>query len=466
MKITRQLILALCLLLSASLKSGAQTRDYVVFSGKIENAANHELTLFDVYNNKKIITVDQTGQFKDTVSITAAGHHRFYDDKDKLTLYFEKGKELSLSYDAKNFEGTVRFSGPGATTNNYILRKNALKTKHEQQPLPDSASNVFALSEAAFKAHYLDMKQAMLAELAATSGLSDPYKKLEAKNINYEYLYFLSQYEAVQVNHMKNPNYKASKAMTEGLEGFVATNQTDFLFSEMYRAIIQSVYYEDAGKKSKAEGSQRDVTYLKLVSTIDNTYIRNTLLYRFAASYLNYAQDREGFYQAFMQGSSNEVDKAKITKMYQAINKIVVNAPSPKFVNYENYAGGTSSLDDFKGKYVFIDVWATWCGPCIYEMPFLDKLEDGYKGKNIEFVTLSIDTKANRGKWRDYVKEKNLDGVQLLADDAFNSAFIKAYNITGIPRFLIIDPKGNVVNSNAPRPSDPELKKLLDSLPL
>ena len=441
-------------------------KEYVVFSGKIENAANRELILYDVYNNKKTIAVDDAGEFKDTVSITAIGHHRFYDNKDRLTLYFEKGKDLSLSYDAKNFDGTVRFSGAGAATNNYILRKNKIKAQHEQKPLADSAANVFALSETDFKAHYAEMKKLMLAELSNTKGLSDQYKRLETRNINYEYLYFLSQYEAVQVNHLKNLDFKASKEMTDELKGFIANDQADFLFSDMYRAIVQSVYYEEAGKKSKAEGSHRDVNYLKLISTIGNTYIRNTLLYRFAASYFNYTQDREGFYQAFMQGSSNEADKAKITKMREAINSIVVNGPSPKFVDYENYAGGTSSLDDFKGKYVFIDVWATWCGPCIYEMPFLDKLEDGYKGKNIAFVTLSIDTKANRGKWRDFVKEKSLDGVQLLADDAFNSAFIKAYNITGIPRFLIIDPKGNIVSTDAPRPSDPKLKELLDSLPL
>ncbi|WP_256006016.1 TlpA family protein disulfide reductase [Pedobacter deserti] len=464
MKTIKQLILAICLLTTAYAK--AQTKDYVVFSGKIENATNHELILFDVYNNKKTIMVDQTGRFKDTVHVITAGHYRFYDNKDKLAIYLENGKDLTVAYDAKNFDGSIRFSGPGAAPNNYIRRKEEIRKQHEQKPLADGASNVFTLSEASFKAHYSDMKKAMLGELSATAGLSDQYKKLEARNINYEYLYFLSQYEAVQVNHMKKPDFKASKAMTEELEGFDATNQADFLFSDMYRNIIQSMYYEDAGKKSIAEGIPRDVTYLKLVSTIDNAFIRDYLLYRFAASYFNYTTDREGFYNAFMKGSSNEADKTKITKMRDAINSLVVNAPSPKFVNYENYAGGTSSLDDFKGKYLFIDVWATWCGPCIYEMPFLDKLEDGYKGKNITFITLSIDKKTDRQKWKDYVKEKNLDGVQLLADDAFNSAFIKAYNITGIPRFLIIDPKGNIVSTNAPRPSDPKLKELLDSLPL
>ena len=60
--------------------------------------------------------------------------------------------------------------------------------------------------------------------------------------------------------------------------------------------------------------------------------------------------------------------------------------PSPIFENYENHKGGTTSLSDFKGKYVYVDVWATWCGPCKREIPSLKKVEAQYHGKNIAFV--------------------------------------------------------------------------------
>ena len=60
---------------------------------------------------------------------------------------------------------------------------------------------------------------------------------------------------------------------------------------------------------------------------------------------------------------------------------------SPKFVDYENYAGGNMSLDDLKGKYVYIDLWATWCVPCVQQIPALNKLEHTFKNKNIAFVS-------------------------------------------------------------------------------
>ena len=139
------------------------------------------------------------------------------------------------------------------------------------------------------------------------------------------------------------------------------------------------------------------------------------------------------------------------------------NAPSPTF-NYENHKGGMTKLEDLRGKYVYIDVWATWCGPCIGEIPHLKIVEEKFHGKNIEFVSISIDTKKDYEKWKKFVVAKELGGIQLFADNDWNSDFVKAYGINGIPRFILIDPKGNIVNANVDRPSSPSLIPLLEKL--
>lgn len=138
--------------------------------------------------------------------------------------------------------------------------------------------------------------------------------------------------------------------------------------------------------------------------------------------------------------------------------------PSAVFTGYENHKGGTSSLADFKGKYVYIDVWATWCGPCRKEIPYLKQVEEQYHDKNIVFVSISVDKEKDHGKWKSMVKKEELGGVQLIADKDWKSDFIMAYGIRSIPRFILIDPQGKIVRSDAPRPSDPKLKKLLDKL--
>ncbi len=164
--------------------------------------------------------------------------------------------------------------------------------------------------------------------------------------------------------------------------------------------------------------------------------------------------------------------KSKHKKEHLLTTSLGKGKLSPKFTDYLNYKGGKTSLKDFKGKYVYVDVWATWCGPCKQQIPYLAKIEKEYHGKNIEFVSISVDdARRNQGswdkakdKWRKMIAAKKMGGVQLFADRGFQSEFIKAYGINSIPRFLLIDPQGNIVNSNAPRPSQSQLKTLLDGL--
>ncbi|WP_299224006.1 TlpA disulfide reductase family protein [uncultured Psychroserpens sp.] len=143
--------------------------------------------------------------------------------------------------------------------------------------------------------------------------------------------------------------------------------------------------------------------------------------------------------------------------------------PSPTFENYINHAGGTTSLSDLKGKYVYVDIWATWCGPCKREIPSLKKVEEQFHNKNIEFVSISVDDEKRSGTkekafeaWNKMVKDKNLGGIQLFSDNAWKSDFVRNYKVDGIPRFILIDPDGNIVTPDAPRPSNPKLVELLE----
>lgn len=144
---------------------------------------------------------------------------------------------------------------------------------------------------------------------------------------------------------------------------------------------------------------------------------------------------------------------------------LLKGAPSPGF-NYPDKNGNNVSLEDLKGKYVYIDVWATWCGPCKREIPYLREMDEEYKGKDIAFVSLSIDKMEHKDKWLKMIEEEDLRGIQIIADQGWDSDFISAYKIQGIPRFILLDKEGNIVNSNAPRPSDPVLKDVLKTLEL
>lgn len=123
--------------------------------------------------------------------------------------------------------------------------------------------------------------------------------------------------------------------------------------------------------------------------------------------------------------------------------------------------GKMVSLSDFRGKVVVVDVWATWCGPCRQEIPHLVKLEKEMEGKDVVFIGVSVDEKKDYQKWLDVLEKEGLGGVQLFAD-GWGKKITNDYKITGIPRFMVFDKKGNVVATKAPRPSSPALKALLE----
>ncbi|WP_316815711.1 TlpA family protein disulfide reductase [Pedobacter nyackensis] len=124
--------------------------------------------------------------------------------------------------------------------------------------------------------------------------------------------------------------------------------------------------------------------------------------------------------------------------------------------------GKMVSMKDFAGKVVLIDVWATWCGPCKAQMPFLKEVEASYKGNdNVVFVGISLDAEKDKQKWLNMIKEKELEGIQLLDD--VGKSFGRKYKAVSIPRFFLIDKKGNWAEVRCPLPENKDkLKKYID----
>ncbi len=127
---------------------------------------------------------------------------------------------------------------------------------------------------------------------------------------------------------------------------------------------------------------------------------------------------------------------------------------------YPDVNGKEVSLSDFKGKVVLVDVWATWCGPCRGEIPHLKKLEEEMRGKDVVFIGVSLDKAKDKQRWLDFIRKEGLGGVQLFADGW--SKITRDYKIKGIPRFMVFGRDGKIVSVDAPRPSKPGLKKLLE----
>ena len=135
-----------------------------------------------------------------------------------------------------------------------------------------------------------------------------------------------------------------------------------------------------------------------------------------------------------------------------------------------NVGGKKTSLSDvlnkYKGKFIYLDIWASWCGPCVGGMPAALKLRKEYKGKNIAFVYFDSGDKVPE-TWRRAIEKYKISeegGDNYLITNIDNSKFVKEIGLSKIPRMLIFDKTGKIIHLDAPRPGTPELKTILDSL--
>jgi len=432
--------------------------DYALVSGKITNATTNEATIYGLIDRdfREKMTLSEDGSFKDTLK---AGSYLFSQGKNRAPLYLSAGDNITINFDAKNFKSSLTFSGKGSEINVYLGAKGA-----KEKELMGAGTGVYVKEEADYKKVVYEIKTAQEELLAAASGISSAYKEKENRNINYSYLEKLNKYKTYHAYYAKKKGFEPSKQFLSELETLKYDHEEDFNSFVSYKGLVTAHYMSKASELEKKEAIKGDMAMLKVGGAIENETIKNSLLYEAAKYGITYTNNLEAFYSAYMAGSTNKTNNEKITKSYNALKVLDKGNVSPKFVDYENNAGGTTSLDDLKGKYVYVDVWATWCGPCKAEIPFLKKVEKQYHGKNIHFLSLSIDKAKDHDKWKAMIKDKELGGIQLFADNDWNSKFVTDYLIKGIPRFILIDPTGNIVTANAPRPSNKKLIELFDEL--
>ncbi|AUC86189.1 TlpA family protein disulfide reductase [Polaribacter sp. ALD11] len=436
--------------------------NYTIVSGKIENATSKKVTIYSRFDTSLMSEIElaEDGTFKDTLKMNS-DFYFLREGKNMTDFYAPSGSNTNINYDSKKKDSTLTLAGTTSTINNYLLNKSKTNLA-----ITGDQEEMYLKNEEDFKAHLLKIKTAEEDLLFKTDGIPEDFKINEKKNINYAYLTTLNNYQPYHGYYIKDRSFKASDNFLNELDDLDIDNETDFLFSGNYRNLVSTSLKEKAQKLVEKDSLERDIAYLKTIVAVKSDVIKNKLLYDDARYGITYTENLEEYYALFSKNSTNVENNKKITKDYNKLKSLAKGNPSPNFTDYEDNAGGTKSLEDLKGKYVYIDVWATWCGPCIAEIPSLKQVEKDFHGRNIQFLSISIDVEKDHEKWKKMIVDKELGGMQLMADSDWKSQFIEDYMIKGIPRFILLDPQGNIVNANAPRPSDKKLIETLNGLNL
>ena len=207
------------------------------------------------------------------------------------------------------------------------------------------------------------------------------------------------------VHMAKKENVEVSEDFTKPFKGFDYGNDANYKSFASYKSLVQNHY--SAAIKDSDDAS---VIFEELKS-IDASALKEDLVKMLNYNIRPTNEKNEELYNGIMALSTDEEFKTKLTTKYKKVKLLAKGKPSPVFMNYENHKGGETSLEDLKGKYVYVDVWATWCGPCKREIPFLKEVEASYHGKNIEFVSTSIDRAKDYEAWVNMVNDKALGEI-------------------------------------------------------
>ena len=410
---------------------------YVRLSGEITNPNSDKITIRG-NGYIKVIDVNTNGTFDDTLVIKE-GNYTFYDTKESTAMYLAPGYRLDISLDGKEFDETLKYSGIGEKPNNF----NASYFLFNEKNAIDSETYKKIENQ-----EYFDY------QLKTHASIMKLLNEYEIENENF----LESQADKFRFQMLNNlitklgEDYFAGKTkgiITQYLD--TETNKIDFKDSVMfasnndYRYFLSSYFVAGltSGDLKTLELYNEDLLEMQKKSIV--TTLKRGISF--------YNMDKlDIYYQTYVKLAANDKGINRIKEKYDRIKTLKKGSPSPSF-NYPDTSGKNISLESLKGKLVYVDVWATWCGPCKAQIPFLKQLEEKYREEDIAFVSLSIDQLKNISKWKDMIVDKELEGIQIIADKAWRSKFVTDYVIEGIPRFILIDKDGNLMDPMAPRPA-------------
>ncbi len=455
-KVKTKLYYFLLLLIIASCNQNKSIKTKTTsIKGFIKNNYNSkELKIIsDETDEEFLVSLDSLGRFNFNVDLKKPQY--YYLGSNNIVIYLEPNKHVIIEYDAKTSNPeTAVFKGDDTEKQVYLAQLIHKSDEISSYAFDSITPKFLYLLEKHNQLQYKKLNSSNFSKVFVENQ-KDRILIYDMMNRLYHKIENSSNQESDDIDKIQNFN-KALDSIGIHHEGF-----SKYL---IYRELVRQVLLEKVFSKEDYETPILE-KYMSCLDTIKNSYVRdyfinmtfsNTL---FPSSKLNLSKLVENLKQYITSPKLASL----IQEKYNAIKHLESGSPSIGF-NYENYKGGRTSLKDFRGKYVFIDFWATWCKPCIEEIPYIKKLEKKFKNKNISFVGISLDNKKQYNKWRLMVKKLELHNTQLFADNSFNSELAKFYNVDFIPHFVILDSEGNIVEARAGKPSGKNTEYLLDAL--
>lgn len=452
----------LCIVLAVFVFSCSQKEEInpeIIIAGNFENTEAKEIK---VYLDDEIAssTIDEDGNFHIKLNSDESETFFIAAGRDRFNLFLSPGDSIYVSADSKEFNTSFKLEGDHVTENTYLFEKTLFNYESgigNMMGLMENKKNIYFHKKDSLFA----LSKARLDALQAAHEIDPEFLKLEEAYYEFEPLNYDAQYPMYHayINKISQDSVDFPKDEIKDKLNKVNLARTDLLKSRSYISIlnnrvsekISELMKEDTLLKSDQSGWEK-ARFMAIDQLFDDQIVKDELLYSFIKSNLEYRGPihvKES-YDKFMTENKSPKKAAKLKEIRDKWDPIMPGKDVPDF-SFVNIEGEDVKLSDLRGTLVYIDIWATWCGPCIAEHPHWDKMKEEYKDKNVSFLTVSIDD--SKEPWQKMVKDKKMDGLQWFAANAWKSDLAQHFMVNGIPRFLLLDKEGKIIDPSADRPS-------------
>jgi thiol-disulfide isomerase/thioredoxin len=408
------------------------------------------------------VKLNQEGKFNLLIEQATANYFTIDYNRQVLSLYLLPSDKVSLDISGVNITDS-KISGASATYCNHIIQR----TKEDR---------AFASAYPTFKLNsltperYFSLRDSVRNARLNTLSQNDkshsfitPFRDSEARIYTYQMGLDLISYKNQAI---KSGVTAMPKALDKFLEG-VNINDESMAYEASYKSFVLNKASLEANLRYQSDNNKTPARYYELVIAVIGEWVKPE-------------RNKSVLISEFMPQILKDVGTADLTSFIATLEKIskddkLISSVKKYAAQYEHLYSGRiapdaefydangqiSKISDYKGKVIYIDTWATWCGPCKREIPFLKTLEESYHGKNVEFISVSTDKDVNA--WKSYIAKESMSGLQLHQSQEMEKTMSYLYVVNSIPRFILIDEEGRIVSVDAPRPSSgEEIRNLID----
>jgi len=436
----------------------------VTISGTVKNVKGKSVYAQTIKNTLKYESffldstkMDKNGQFVLKFNLQSPSKINLQIGEEYTELYAAQGDVINLNVDASNFDKTIKYNGSQKEWNQFVASEILNNKwnfdynicKYKEADFLDSFSTFFSpkILNANLLIQNEDLKQLVL-------------ENLELYQTNAKLMY---PYYHKNINKLKNKT-----ELTKGYYDFINKldlnrktsrnlNLYQLMLGNLCNYFSREIYEKDTTQNLD---SLNNITIFTKFKDFDkeilvSNEILKTLIYSFDLI------KADSLWNANQAMLVNSMFRNEIEEVRDKVKKYAKGAIAPAF-SFPDMNGKMVSLSDFKGKIVYLDVWASWCGPCRREIPAAKELEKQMHGKDVVFLCVSVD--GDEAAWKKIVKEKELTGVHIHSKGDFESEMAKLYNIRSIPSYMIIDRNGKIWKMGAERPSGKAKEALEEAL--